>query len=173
MKGSIESVTGEALGYVTGFSIDTLFLGGLFLLLLAYGLHGSKGRLASLILAVYAALVLVPLFPYMDIVNIGEKVILSRFDLMSLVIYIGFILLAYITMLRVTEYEQEAIGFGKLYQTVLLSFFATGLLALGAFKTSLVEGFKILTPIDTFFTTPEYAFWLIFGSLVTIFVITR
>jgi len=173
MKGSIESVTGEAFAYVTSLSIDALFLGGLFLLLLAYGLRGSQRSLVSLILAVYAAILLAPLFPYTDIISVGERVVLERFDLMSLVIYASFILLAYIAMRRVMEYELEATRFGKLYQTGLLAFFATGLLALGAFKTSLIEGFQVLTPVDIFFTTPEYAFWWIFASLVAIFITTR
>lgn len=173
MNGSIESVTGEAFGYVTSLSIDILFLGGLFLLLLAYGLRSNKRCLANLVLAVYAALLLAPLFPYTNIISVEEKVVLERFDLVSLIIYISFIILAYIAIRRVMEHEWETTRFGKFYQTGLLAFFATGLLSLGAFKTSLIKGFQTLTPVDTLFTTPEYVFWWIFASLVTIFVTTR
>lgn len=173
MKGSIESITEEAFGYLTSLSIEILFLGGFFLLIIAYGLRSSRGNLIGIILSIYIALLLTPLFPYKDILNVGEKVVLGRFDLGSLLIYFGFIFLAFIAMRRVVDYEWELTRLGGLYQTVALAFFVTGLLSLGAFKTSLIDGFKTLTPVDTLFTTPEYFFWWIFASIITIFITAR
>jgi len=173
MGGNIESATADALGYVMSASVDVFFLAGLFLLLLAYGLKTSKGHLTSLILAIYAALLLVPTFSYKEFVTVAERAVFDKFDMMSLVTYSVVVLIAFVVMRRVVDCEWEVTKLQGLYQTGLLAFVTTTLFTLGAFRTSLVDGFQAVTSVDTLFTTPEYTVWWIFASLVAILITSR
>ncbi len=66
---SMHNILGSGLkifGYFRYFSSDTLFIGSLFILILAFSLYFGRGRLVSIILAFYPTTLIYKTFPYID-----------------------------------------------------------------------------------------------------------
>lgn len=159
----------DAIELISNFSLDFIIIVGTFFVLVFFAFQFGKDKIISLILSLYITLLVYLNFPYMDLVIVEGKELISH-----IVVFLIFLFLINMIMKRMILADFPNDIMHKWFEVVVLGAVATTLLLAFIYHVLPVFAVHDFSPdVDRFFATSDLFFWWLVAPFIAMFFVVR
>ena len=171
MEFGFSTLAQSARAYTATTSIELMLFGGIFLLMLAWGLAYGKYRLSTLIISLYAGLTPFLLFPYIDSVPWNPGLLFNKIEVLPVVLFAVLVFFIYFTLVPIIECQFSRVKIRRWFEAAVLSLSTTITLTASLYYIGISQ--TIIAPqslLDSLFLEPVYLFWWFLIPLVGLYI---
>lgn len=160
MEFGFSTLAQGALAYAASTSIELMLFGGVFLLVLVYGLTYGKYRLSTLLIASYVGLAFFLLFPYMNSIPWNPGLLFDKITILPVAIFAVLVASIYFILLPSIDSEFSRRKLRKWFEAGVLSISIAIVFTASVYHIGIVQ--NVDTPqslLDLLFLPTQYIFW--------------
>lgn len=172
MEFGFSTLAQSAYAYAATTSIELMLFGGIFLLVLVYGLTYGKYRLSTLLIAAYMGLALFSLFPYLDSIPWNPGLLFNKITMLPTAVFAIFVAFSYFILVPVIDCEFSHRKLKQWFEAGVLSLSITIVFTASVYHIGISE--NVVTPqslLDSLFLPVQYLFWWLLISLVGSYIV--
>jgi len=171
MELGFSTLAQSAYAYAAATSIELLLFGGVFLLLLVYGLTYGKYRLSALLIAAYVGLVLFSLFPYLDLIPWNPEPLFNKITVLPVAVFAMLVIFTHFTLSPVIDRQFSRRKLRKWFEAGVLSLSITIVFTASVYHVGISQNVVIAQSLlDSLFLPVQYIFWWFLVPLIGLYV---
>jgi len=171
MEFGLSTLAQSAYAYAAATSIELLLVGGVFLLILVYGLTYGKYRLSTLLISSYVGLALFSLFPYLDSIPWDPGLLFNKVTVMPVAVFTILTVFMYVTLVPIIDTEFSRRKLRKWYEAVVLSLSITIVFTTSVYHIGISQ--NMVAPqslLDSLFLPTYFLFWWFILPLIGLYI---
>jgi len=171
MEFGFSTLAQSAYAYAATTSIELMLFGGIFLLLLVFGLTYGKYRLSTLIISLYVGLALFLLFPYIGYISWNPGLLFNKITVLPVALFLLLILFVYFMIVSVIDCDFSRSKIKRWFEAGVLSLSITIILTASIYHIGISENVAVSQSLlDSLFLPAQYLFWWLLIPLVGLFI---
>ena len=171
MEFGFSTLAQSAYAYAATTSIELMLFGGIFLLVLVYGLTYGKYRLSTLLIAAYVGMALFLLFPYLDSIPWDPGLLFKKITILPTAVFAIFVAFSYFILVPVIDCEFSRRKLKQWFEAGVLSLSITIVFTAIVYHIGISE--NVATPeslLDSLFLPVQYLFWWFLVPLMGLYI---
>ena len=171
MEFGLSTLAQNAYAHAATTSVELMLFGGVYLLVLVYGLTYGKYRLSTLLIAAYVGLVLFSLFPYLDSIPWDPGLLFNKISVLPTAVFAILVVFAYFILLPVIDCQFSRRKLRQLFEAGILSLSITIVFTAIIYHIGISE--NVATPeslLDSLFLPVQYLFWWFLVPLMGLYI---